>query len=312
MGATLADSSNTQISIAVNNLVIQYNTTTAVKGLSFSVPSGSVFGLLGANGSGKTSTIKALLGILRNYKGQISVLGQDITKSGATLRERIGYVSEVQSLYGYATIAELNRFCERTSTHWNNTIVLEYLNRFGLDARLRIDRLSKGQRSQAAVCLALGNDPDLLILDEPTAGFDPIARHTFLAMITGDLAAAGKTIFLSTHLLTDIESVADRILLIDQGERLLMDELDTIKQTHARYTYMVTLSSHIDIRDTLSNIPGIIYNTVENNILHITYCGSPKRLAEQMNTFFPESKQVSQNYLRLEDIFLAYVKGRNL
>src|SRR5439155_17596646 len=166
--------------IEINDLVVRYGPKRAVDGLSLSVPAGSVYGFLGPNGAGKTTTIKTLLGLRGPDGGSARVLGYDIVAQSTELRARTGYVSEVNSLYDHLTVREMNDFCRSTARRWNQATVDRYVQMFGLPVKAKVRQLSKGMKRQLAFALAMGGDPDLLILDEPTAGLDPIARHELL------------------------------------------------------------------------------------------------------------------------------------
>src|SRR5690349_19566835 len=196
------------LAIELDSLVVKYGNKAAVDGLSLQVPVGSIFGFLGPNGSGKTTTIKTLLGFRPPNSGSAKVLGYDIVTDSLEIRARTGYVSEVNSLYDFLTIPQLCNFCRDANRRWNQGIVDQYIKLFGLPARSKVSQLSKGMKSQLALSLALGSEPDLLILDEPTAGLDPIARRQFLGTLIREVAAGGKTIFFSSHILSEVEEGA--------------------------------------------------------------------------------------------------------
>src|SRR5712691_11352264 len=196
--------------IVIENLSVSYGANQVLKGLSLEVPAGSIFGFLGANGAGKTTTIKTLLGFRPPNGGSAQVLGYDVVSQHVEICARAGYVSETNSLYDFLSIPQICTFCRETQRRWNQGVVDGYLKLFALPTNKRIGHFSKGMKSQLALCLALGNEPDLLILDEPTTGLDPLARQVFLNTLVSDVAAAGKTIFFSSHILSEIEAIADR------------------------------------------------------------------------------------------------------
>jgi ABC-2 type transport system ATP-binding protein len=212
--------------IETENLVVRYGRRRAVDGLSLRVPRGSVYGLLGANGAGKTTTIKTLLGFRAPASGRARILGYDITHDRVRINERVGFVSETNSLYLGMTPQQLCAFFRATARRWNQAEVDRMITLFGLPRSGRVRAFSKGMRTQLALCLALGGEPDLLILDEPTTGLDPIARRAFLDALVGEVAAAGKTVFFSSHILPDVEAVADTVGSLRAGRLLVSDELD--------------------------------------------------------------------------------------
>ncbi len=225
--------------IVMENLAVSYGAKQVLKGLSLEVPTGSIFGFLGANGAGKTTTIKTLLGFRPPNGGSARVLGYDVVRSRVEICARVGYVSEVNSLYEVLNVPQICTFCRDTQRRWNQGVVDGYLKLFELPTNKRIGHFSKGMKSQLALCLALGNDPDLLILDEPTTGLDPVARQVFLNTLVSDVAAAGKTVFFSSHLLSEIEAIADRVAVIRDGKIVLSNELDTLREAQKvlRLTY---------------------------------------------------------------------------
>ncbi|HEX4715939.1 MAG TPA: ABC transporter ATP-binding protein [Ktedonobacteraceae bacterium] len=162
-----------EAAIALDHLVVRYGSRRAVNGLTLDVPRGSVFGLLGPNGAGKTTTIKTLLGFRPPTSGSARVLGYDITRQRLQMNAHIGFVSETNSLYLSMTIREILAFCRATARRWNQGVVERYLHLFGLPTNTHVRQLSKGMRTQLALCLALGSEPELLILDEPMTGLDP-------------------------------------------------------------------------------------------------------------------------------------------
>src|SRR5262249_34697901 len=149
----------------------------------------------------------ALLGFRTPSSGTARILGYDVVRDRVTINARIGYVSETNTLYLDMTIPQLCAFFRATARRWDQAVVDRSLRLFGLPPQALVARLSKGMRRQLALSLALGGDPDVLILDEPTTGLDPIARRAFLDVLMADAAAAGKTIFFSSHVLTDVETV---------------------------------------------------------------------------------------------------------
>lgn len=163
-----------RVAIEIESLVARYGRTRAVDGLSLTVPVGTVYGFLGPNGAGKTTTIKTLLGFRRPDGGSARVLGHDVVGESLEVRARVGFASEVNSLYEHMTVPRLCAFCRDMSRSWDQDLVDRYLSVFGVPAETKVRRLSKGQKAQLQLCLALGSDPEVLILDEPTSGLDPL------------------------------------------------------------------------------------------------------------------------------------------
>lgn len=294
--------------IALEHLVVKYGQKAAVDGLSLEVPVGSVFGFLGPNGSGKTTTIKALLGFRPPQAGSAKVLGYDIVTESIEIRARTGYVSEVNSLYDYLTIPQLCNFCRDTNRRWNQGIVDHYIKLFGLPARSKVSQLSKGMKSQLALSLALGSEADLLILDEPTSGLDAIARRQFLGTLIREVAAEGKTIFFSSHILSEVEEVADHVGIINKGKLVVSDNLDNLRQTHkvVRLLYADTPSG--DDLAALRAFPGVNRVEQEGRSVRIEASGDIDRLVQAIQAGTPAPQDVDVLNMNLEDLFLEYMK----
>lgn len=259
--------------IEIDNLTVTYGEKRALDGLRLVVPRGSVFGLLGVNGAGKTTTIKTLLGFRAPASGSARVLGFDVVTQHLEVCARVGFVSEDSALYDYLTIRQLCAFCRDTSRRWNQAVVDHYLAAFGLSVNAKIGRLSRGMRMQVALCVALGSEPELLLLDEPTGPLDPVARQTFLSAIVEEVAAQGKTVFLSSHSIADIEAVADRVGIMRDGKMLVSDEVDALRQTHkiARVIYEETPS--VAEVEAVRHLPGVTHVEAEGRSLRLRVRG---------------------------------------
>jgi ABC-2 type transport system ATP-binding protein len=204
--------------IVTDRLTKYYGSRCVVNGLNLRVPTGSVYGFLGRNGAGKSTTIKMLLGMVQPNYGRVELLGNDISVLLPELRGRIAYLAEGHALYGWMTIAEATRFMR--SFHpgrWNQPLLDQILDHFELPLRAKIRRLSHGQRANVALALAIAPDPDLLVLDDPTLGLDTVARRDFLMSMIHLIARQGRTILFSSHILGDVERVADRIGILVDG-----------------------------------------------------------------------------------------------
>jgi ABC-2 type transport system ATP-binding protein len=203
--------------ISCRNLQKSYGSHQVLDGVNLEVPVGKIFALLGTNGAGKTTLIRTILGLIPKSSGDVSVLGSEPYLIGPQLRQRIGYVSEEQGLYGWMTIKQLIEFCKSLYENWNEKIVADYLMKFQLTPEDRIKTLSKGQSVKLALILAMAPEPDLLILDEPMTGLDPLAQHEFLQVVMKEISLEGRTIFFSTHNLNDVETAAHHVAILHNG-----------------------------------------------------------------------------------------------
>ena len=200
------------------------------------VPRGCVFGLVGENGAGKTTLIKHMLGLLRAETGSVRVFGLDPVAEPVSVLGRIGYLSEQPDLPGWMRVDELLRYTKAFYPKWDSDYAEVLRQQFGLDGAQRLKTLSKGQRAKAGLLAAQAHRPDLLLLDEPSSGLDPIVRRDILGAVIRTVSDEGRTVFFSSHLLEEIERVSDQIAMLHQGKVVLCGPLDEIKRQHRRFT----------------------------------------------------------------------------
>ena len=294
--------------IETRGLVAGYRRREAVRGLDLTVPRGSVYGFLGPNGAGKTTTIKTLLGFRRADGGTARVLGYDVARESLEVRARVGFASEVDSLYGGMTVEGLCRFCREVSRGWDQALVDRYLGVFGLPNGVKARKLSRGQKVQLQLCLALGSDPELLILDEPTSGLDPLARHAFLKVLVGDVAAEGRTVFFSTHILSDREAVADTIGIIKDGKMLVSEDLDHLRETHKTFRISYAEAPPEEEVRALRDLPGVRNLEREGRGVRLRVRGDTEAAYKALEARPYEVRDVDGIGMSLEDIFIAYVE----
>jgi ABC-2 type transport system ATP-binding protein len=242
MHATLSPSqpasplSTLQPIVDVRRLTRRFGATTALDDVTLAIPRGGVFGLIGANGAGKTTLIKHLLGMLKAESGTVQVFGQDPVQHPVGVLGRIGYLSEDRDLPDWMRVSELMRYTQAFFPDWDEAYAEELREAFDLDPNARIKNLSRGQRARAGLLAALAHRPPLLVLDEPSSGLDPVVRRDILGAIIRTIADEGRTVLFSSHLLDEVERVADRVAIIHQGRILLTAPMDEIKETHRRVT----------------------------------------------------------------------------
>jgi ABC-2 type transport system ATP-binding protein len=203
--------------IVTQNLTKYYDAHCAVDSLNLRVAQGTVYGLLGRNGAGKTTAIKMLLGMTHPSYGRAEVLGEDSARLSPDARGRIAYLAEGHPLYRWMTIAQAVEFTRAFYIRWNQHLLEQILDHFELSPKRRIRRLSRGQQAQVALALAVAADPEVLILDDPTLGLDTVVRRDFLESLIQIIQRRGRTILFSSHILGDVERVADRIGIIVDG-----------------------------------------------------------------------------------------------
>jgi ABC-2 type transport system ATP-binding protein len=233
--------------IEITGLTRRFGPKTALDSVRLSVPRGVVFGIVGVNVAGKTTLIRHVLGLLRAKAGSVRVFGREPALDPAGVLAKIGYLSEEPDLSGWMRVGELLRYTRAFYPTWDPAFEAELCEQFALDLGAKVKNLSKGQRARVGLVLALAHRPELLVLDEPSSGLDPIVRRDILGAIIRTIAEEGRTVLFSSHLLHEVERVADRVALIDRGRIVFSGALDDIKETHHRLT--------IRFPDTLNSPP---------------------------------------------------------
>jgi ABC-2 type transport system ATP-binding protein len=220
------------LAIHTQGLAKFFGKTRAVDGLDLNVPRGSVYGFLGRNGAGKTTTVKTLLGLLRPTAGSAQVLGYDIRRDLVAILERTGFVPENKTLFDSLAPTQLVRFNQGYFPKWSNALVARYSELFEIPMQVPFAKLSLGNKTKVCHLLALCQGADLLILDEPSIGLDPVITDLLLRVLVEDHVSEGKTVFLSSHQLTEVERIADWVGIIEKGKILLETRLEDIRQNY--------------------------------------------------------------------------------
>ena len=288
--------------IVVENLVKSYGPSSmAVGGVSFTVPEGSVVGFLGPNGAGKSTTIRMLLGLLRPSAGAASMLGFDSQQLPEAVWSRVGYVAEEPGLYGWMSVGDMIRYTAAFYSNWDAAFAAELLRKLELPAKQKINALSRGQRGKVALLLALAYRPELLVLDDPVSGLDPIVRREFLEQIIDLLQLEGRTVLFSSHILDEVERLADRIVILSQGHVISNSTLDELKNRVKRVNLTFAHTPPAE------NPPGLMNVQRTGLILSGTLLDrSEQRLAELRTA---TGADVEVEDLNLNEIFVACVKG---
>ena len=218
--------------IHVSDLTRRFGAHTALDAVSVSMPRGAVYGLVGANGAGKTTFIKHVLGLLRAQSGSVRVFDLDPVANPVEVLSRIGYLSEENDLPGWMRVDELIRYSRAFYPAWDDAYAEELRQSFALDPSAKVKTLSKGQKARAGLLIALAHRPELLVLDEPSSGLDPIVRKDILGAVIRTIAGEGRTVLFSSHLLEEVEQVADHVTMINHGRIVLSAPLDAIRESH--------------------------------------------------------------------------------
>jgi len=291
--------------ITARELTMHFRGCEALRGIDLTIASGTVFAILGENGAGKTTLIRILTGFQKPTSGECRVCDLDPTKQSLEVRRRIGYVSDAPALYDWMSVAEIGWF---VAPFYPTGFLAKYREstaRYGLAEDRKIKHLSKGQRAKVALSLALAHDPELLILDEPTSGLDPMVRREFLESMI-DRAASGRTVFLSSHQISEVERVADTIAILHEGKLRLVAPLIELKDS------IIEVSVGLD--DPLVALP--VLPSPADVLTEETYGRLRRMVVRHYDSEMHDAltahegvTSVRERSLSLEEIFIACTKG---
>ncbi len=282
----------------------RFGNEVAVDELTLTIPKGTAFGFLGPNGAGKTTTIKMLMGMLRRDGGTTYVLGLDPALDAVAVKARVGYVPEQQFIHRWMRTREAISYCRAVFPVWNDQLCAELLKLFELDENKKVIHMSKGMVVKLALVLALSHEPELLVLDEPMAGLDPVVREELLDGVLQSVCDREQTILFSSHTLGDVQRLADTIGIIDHGRLLVRSDVDTLLSTTKRVRAVMkdgaapttppdgTIRQQLKQREWLVTVKDFTPNTIEQ-----------LRAANEVDL-------VDVIDIGLEDIFKDYVRGR--
>lgn len=225
--------------IQIQDLTRDYGNGKGIFNLSFSLEQGEAFGFIGPNGAGKTTTIRHLMGFLRPKTGSCSVNGLDCWKDSANIQKRLGYIPGEISFFDDMTGTDYLKFISRYRGDKGNGKMKLLLERFELDAKSKLKKMSKGMKQKVGIVAAFMHDPDVLILDEPTSGLDPLMQTRFIELINEE-KKKGKTILMSSHMFEEVERTCHRIGIIKEGKLVAMDTTDELRERYVK-PYTVTL-----------------------------------------------------------------------
>lgn len=289
--------------IATHRLTKHYGSKCAVDSLNLRVAQGTVYGFLGRNGAGKSTAIKMMLGMVEPSFGRAELFGEDAQALRPETRSRIAYLAEGHPLYRWMTVGEAVRFTRSFYTTWNDELLEQILDHFELSRRSKIRRLSGGQQAQVSLALAVAPDPELLILDDPTLGLDTVVRRDFLESLIQIIQRRKRTILFSSHILGDVERVADRIGILVDGVLRVDCPTDHFKESIRKVVLRFDREP-----PEFPGCQGLVSDrTVQNKreLILVGYSEEHRRLAESLS---PRSLEVLE--LNLEEAFIEYTRGR--
>lgn len=267
----------------------------ALKDISFYLPDGCITGFVGINGAGKTTTLRSILGLTNKVSGNIKFFGMNIDGNESKIKDRIGIVLDEGGFYDELTLSEMKNVIAPAYRNWCEQDFIDYMERFSLNPKQKINTLSKGMRMKYALALALSHKAELLIMDEPTSGLDPLVRSQLLNILKDYMGKGGKGVFFSTHITSDLEKIADMLIMIDGGEIVFQEEKDQLLDSY-RIIKGSTEKLNTDTRQYFLNIEESAFG-----FTGITKQGSD--VMEHMQDVLTERPTI-------EDIMLANVERR--
>lgn len=288
--------------IETDRLTKHYGTTRVVNQLSLRIEAGTVYGFLGRNGAGKSTTLKMLVGMVKPDFGTSRVLGEDSSALRPETRARIAYLAEGHPLYVKLTIGQMVEFMRSFYEQWDQGLVDKVLDHFALAPKKVIGTLSKGQRAQVSLALAIAPDPELLIMDDPTLGLDTNVRRDFLESMIQIIQRRGRTILLSSHNLSDIERVADRVGVMMDGVLRVDCPTEQFKQAVRK----VIVEFERDPPE-VGSLPGLVNDWANETRRELVFVGYGATQQTALEALSPRRIDVKE--LDLEDAFIEYTRG---
>ncbi len=293
-----------EAAVLTHDLTKSYQGTGAVRGLNLSVGRNRITAFLGRNGAGKSTTIKMLLGMTRPTAGDGTILGTQITNiaENCKVRRKIAYVAEDKPLYGYMSVEQTIRFASSFYADWRTDVAERLIHDYELPLRRQVKRLSKGMRTKLALLLAFARRPELLILDEPSDGLDPVGIESLLQTLVAQ-ASEGVTIFFSSHQIAEVERVADHICILEKGCLLVDAPLDQLRQLYRR----IDLVFPFVVPEDEFLIPGVEKIRTSGYQMSLFTSRNSEAVVERAHRLSAVSIDVAS--VELREIFLETVKA---
>lgn len=266
----------------------------SLSNVTFSLPEGCITGFIGVNGAGKTTTLRTLLGLAKKQSGNIQFFGLEMEKNERQIKDRIGIVLDDGCFYDELSLAEMKGIISAAYTDWSEQDFKRYMDMFSLDQKQKISMLSKGMKMKYALALALSHNAEFLIMDEPTSGLDPLIRSQLLKALTDYMENGGKGVFFSTHITSDLDKIADMLIMIDNGRIIFQEEKDSLLDT-----YRIIKG---DVKELTDDVRKLFLSISETAF---GFTGITKQLTEVQSYF---SDAIIERPT-IEDIMLANIGG---
>ena len=290
--------------VSTSGLTKYFQSTRALDNLNLKVPRGVVFGLLGPNGSGKTTFFKLLMGVLRPTAGGGSCVGKEISVNSSAIREKTVYMGEELHLYNYMTVSDFVQLCSGLYPHWNQNLLERYRQEFNIPYTKRIGELSFGMKSQLVLLVSLAPEPELLLLDEPLAGLDPLFRRRFFDAVLVETIAKGKTVIIASHQLNEVERIADHVAFLHRGRLLKECTLNELKAASRSIRIVFQQEPH----PSFWQMEGITNLTNRNNDFQFSVTGNFDAIYQQCREI-PHYRLEIIN-MNLEESFINLLQDR--
>ena len=291
--------------VEINGLTKRYRGKAVVDKLSLSIPRGSVYGLIGPNGAGKSTTLKSLMRLIKISSGSASILGHDVHSDFQAVKSRLGYVPETHHIYRWMKVKRVIAFTRSFYPSWNDEFCNQMLQMMELDPDKKVKQLSKGMLAKLALLLAVSHEPELLVLDEPLSGLDPIVRDEFIDGVLKTICERDTTVIFSSHTIGDVQRLADSVGILFNGRLLVNDSTEAIVNKTKQIQVVLDDEHSTPCLDWLPD--SVVHQASCGRELTLTVVNHSQELLDRVRREFPDG-QVSVSSLNLEDIFKAHVR----
>lgn len=270
-----------------------------LKDLNFSIEAGTITGLLGVNGSGKTTMMRCLLGLIKPHSGVCEIFGEESWVASPDVRQKIGFVPQQFDNFLWMTVDQILDYTGAFYEKWQASYVDKLKSSFGLGGEEVIADLSVGMQQRVSIVMALGHSPDLLVLDEPVAALDPVGRRTFIELLLDIHINEGKTIIFSTHITSDIERVAARVAMMQKGQVTIHSDIEDLKESYCR----IHLHCQSGVARLVEKVPGCLKQDIQTNSARLVIENIDDNWYQNLRHM--NGVQIEMEYLNLDEIFLV-------